>query len=315
MDFFHYVFVVLVLRCLNIVQCSDASNFLSMQQQFQIISAGAAAHQPHRLETAPQTEQKPEQKAALLSIVKHIQSDHVGQQAKPKHISADTVESQVSLHEKRLLSNMGALEQQLEAWKKDEQQLQSQVASANVEMTDSGDTDLLSSQMWRNRNALKGLSLSVVISLCFFGIMLRPKSQPNREMTLKAMKDTLDDLKKKKDTLDAQAVLKEPASEVSRLLADLAVSIDQINMPSEGSLQVAMQAMKASERKELGEVDGQSFAEEADATGIGKHAAVEVGSRLGHHPDELSEPSLDVNKMRLKMDARKDLVEGTCRSQ
>lgn len=302
MDFFHYVFVVLVLRCLNIVQCSDASNFLSMQQQFQIISAGAAAHQPHRLETAPQTEQK----AALLSIVKHIQSDHVGQQAKPKHISADTVESQVSLHEKRLLSNMGALEQQLEAWKKDEQQLQSQVASANVEMTDSGDTDLLSSQMWRNRNALKGLSLSVVISLCFFGIMLRPKSQPNREMTLKAMKDTL----------DAQAVLKEPVpSEVSRLLADLAVSIDQINMPSEGSLQVAMQAMKASECKELREIDGQSFAEEADATGIGKHAAVEVGSRLGHHPDELSEPSLDVNKMRLKMDARKDLVEGTCRSQ
>jgi hypothetical protein len=302
MVFFHYVFVALVLRCLNIVQCSDASNFLSMQQQFQIISAGAAAHQPHRLETAPQTEQK----ASLLSIVKHIQSDHVGQQAKPKHISADTVESQVSLHEKRLVSNMGALEQQLEAWKKDEQQLQSQVASANVEMTDSGDTDLLSSQMWRNRNALKGLSLSVVISLCFFGIMLRPKKQPNREMTLKAMKDTL----------DAQAVLKEPVpSEVSRLLADLAVSIDQINMPSEGSLQIAMQAMKASECKELREVDGQSFAEEADATGIGKYAAVEVGSRLGHHPDELSEPSLDVNKMRLKMDARKDLVEGTCRSQ
>lgn len=260
MEHFKTLFVILCLRCLEFAVGSsfrsDSSSYLARQQQFQLIAAGAAKHrlenaegsatvvpagvvsdQPHRLEKTAQASPK---KVALLSIVQDMQSDHVKKQAE---LSA-TLPNQVNLREKQLLSNMGRLEQQLESWERGEEEMDEQATVATPSarpIEHAGKDDVVGVMAWRNRNALTGLALSMGISICFFGVVLRSRSRPKQEVPPR-LKQAV------KDSVEPQAVVKEPMSpEVSKQLADLARMIEKVRMPSEDSLQVAMQVMESSE--------------------------------------------------------------------
>lgn len=223
---------------------SDSSSFLSRQQQFLLISEGAASNE-QRLVNAPQADQKAalvsvvpskaNQKVALLSVVQGLQSN-----TRQK----STYNEKVNLSERRLLSNMGQLEHQLESWKSDVHRVEQQVSKTHAEEKPKEvDSTIDGAAAWKwagshSRNALFGLAMSMMVSVWFFGIMLLSRKQSKPKASLQQIGDAL----------EAPPAIKEPVpTEVSKHLADLVDAIGKVKMPSEIAVQAAMQAMEANE--------------------------------------------------------------------
>jgi hypothetical protein len=222
------IFLTLSVQCLNIAfasfSSSGANSFLSMQQQLQLISEGAAANQPHRLRRVPQVDQK----AALLSIVRNVEGEQNERQAQKHRGEGAAVEPLTSPPKDQPLPTISGLEHQLASRGNYQTQLNFQ---------DSSRIYPLSTEMWHKCNALRGLILSATVSLCFFfSVLFTTRSKPKKEMcSSNASKERIN-----------TDVSQEFSPEVSAFLADLAFSVEKVNMPSDRALQTALQAMEAS---------------------------------------------------------------------
>lgn len=243
----------------------QSSTFLSMQQQFQLISAGAAAahqrslsavaplppassklnmlpagvaaKQPHKLEKAPHLDQK----VSLLTVVKSFQGEHARETAKTSGV-------------KSMPSNMGELKQRLGSWENAQHQLEQQVASQQqaFELSQAADfnnkEDMLAVKVWCKRKVLGCSALSIAIAICFISAM----SQNKKKKAAKLEAIDTSSLNELSQAMAKQPLLPEPeASEMSKTLADLAELIGKVKMPSEGSFQVAEWAMDARKAEDV----------------------------------------------------------------
>jgi len=228
--------------------------------QFQLISEGAASNQPQRIERVPRVAKS---KAALLSIVKDLQSDHQSQQRSANRAAAMNVHTQVTQKEKQLLSSMGELDHELESLKIDQHRLEQSIASQrhDEELKSKASKGMSAIQIvgapvWNNRNALFGLAISMSIASWFFCMLflIRSKKQEAATTVIKTEKKTAPVIQVR------LAPEEDPvASEVARQLAALESAIGKVKMPSDNAHEVAMQAMEA------GAPDSGSQPEKAEA--------------------------------------------------
>jgi len=251
MERFQCLLAVLLLQCLGTAHASslrsDSGNSLSIQQQLQLISAGAAAHQPQPQRLAKDVQ--PDRRF-LLSIVRSLQSERTEHHAAAQ--KASLVQTQeVSLRERQLLSHMGELERQLESWKKDEHKFEQQVAvkqssSAASPAAPIRDMNaLVPFKMLPNHRALLGLALSITISIFFFAVMLRCKSKP-RQKERDAPEDSVPTPALGEAGMKME--IQEPMSpEVTKQLADLVAAVKKVQMPSDGAVKVVMQAVECND--------------------------------------------------------------------
>jgi len=198
-----------------------------MQQQLQLISAGAAAahekeisagtdanelhvvpvgvvtNQPHMIAMAPHTEQK----LSLLTIVGELAGQKGGShQATPA--AEHKLEQKMSL----------------DASRADEQ-------------------DMFAVKVMQKRKVVGCAAFSIAIAICFISAM-----SPNKKKQPAATQKKPEQPEEKPLRPTAQQSI---VSEVSNHLADLADLIGKLKMPSEGSSELAKQAMETSKSQKI----------------------------------------------------------------
>jgi len=224
---------------------SDSSNGLSIQQQFQIIAAGARKatsdasdrsyflDQQSRLRTPPQGHQK----------VFLLQSK---QRAKTQQASHAMEKSG---HEMKLVTTMAQLEHQLASVKHEENELEKQ--EEQIKGQDVIWHAVQESQgaqiVWRHRNlflleVLSGMALFIAISICFFSMW------PNKKNLHREVKRDAPELTKPVAVQVNQPEFWQPLSpdvskDVSKHLTAMEDAVSKVKMPSEGAFQVALQAI------------------------------------------------------------------------
>jgi len=239
------------------------------QQQFRLIAAGAAAHhldndsadsagaatnqpnvipaaastkQPHQIDKTPaaastkqphQTDKAShaDQTVSLLTIVQGFQTEHAAQKAQA-HDRLPTTQ---------LPSNMGELQTRLDKWEHAQHRLEEQVAfqqqtleKAQVDQFDSKDDVAI--KVWCKRKVLGCAAVSIAIMICFISAMSQNKKENKKSKSPAQLEN------ERVPEVSKQAL----PSEVSKHLADLADLVGRVKMPSEGSSEVATQAMEAS---------------------------------------------------------------------
>jgi len=233
-----------------------------MQQQFQLISAGAAAHQKDLLAgfaamqqdavaagvvapQAPHRLQRTEKKVSLLTIVS-------GLAGKPADVHQATPLRQ-------LPSNLGELQQRSDSWENAQHKLEQQVASQKQVLETSAadeykakEDNMFDVKVWQKRKVIGCAAFSIAIAILFISAMSQSKNkQPahaeKQSVPLRKEYSGVAEEKLEEKPLQAAATAEEPivVSEMSSLLADLAGLIGKVNMPSQGSSEVAMEAMEA----------------------------------------------------------------------
>jgi len=252
-----HLLAVLCLRCVGLACATSLENevqsFLSRQQQFQLISAGAASNQPLRLDEAPHVDQK----GSLLSVMKGLQGKQPEPRAKPHRVSLAAMKTQVKLQ-----SNVGRLEDQVESWKRHDQQLEEQLAAQQrtvkalqAEQSKAFHDEMYAVRMWRDCKLQSCLVLAGALAMLFFSVRSQHKSKPGQE-SLPSTKRQQENAALVSVPPSASKSVPVPpetkqlmSSEVSKQLDALAAAVRKVNMPTEDSLQVAMQAIEDSELK------------------------------------------------------------------
>lgn len=269
MKYFKGLFAVLCLRCVGF-SCAvslknEAGNSLSMQQQLELILAGAASNQPHRLGKATQVDKK----VSLLSVMQNLQSNENEQHANSHQLFLTTKKAKLNLQraaagqtlrERQLLSNMGRLEDQLKSERNIEHHLEQQMESQQqtVLALQEGQSSLVEDEMvtvkaWRNCKVQSCLALSIAMAIFFYSMKSPKKNQPRQEVPSSTST-------KQKETNASEALVPPPVPakaenvqsmslEVLKQLNDLADAVGRVKMPSEEADQVAMQAIETSERE------------------------------------------------------------------
>jgi len=232
-------FRLLALACASSLR-SDSSSFLSMQQQLQLISAGAAAaahekeisagtdanelhvvpvgvvtNQPHIIAMAPHAEQK----LSLLTIMGEFAGQKEGpHQATLAAVRPHPVDS-VQNAQHKLKQKMS-----LDASRIDEQ-------------------DMFAVKVMQKRKVVGCAAFSIAIAICFISAMSPNKKKQRAD---KAKKPAQPEEKPQQATAQQSVV-----SEVSDHLADLADLIGKLKMPSEDSSELAKQAMEISKSHKI----------------------------------------------------------------
>lgn len=233
---------------------SDSSNFLSMQQQLkimsagalsqqlQIMSAGAASNKPHRLGSTP----KVDQKVALLSIVHDLEGKNFEKDTQ-LHQSAHVTmrpQAEVVRHDQQPSASSGK-EHPLESWSQLQQQeaYQQQLKEEPAAL-----------KVWRcvldvavARKVTLGIFLSFAASIGFLSMFWQPKAKPRGDLRVQQeVGDAGDMLALASSKAQGESKLLMP-SEVSKQLADLADAIGRVKMPSEAAFHIAMQPAEPNE--------------------------------------------------------------------
>jgi hypothetical protein len=219
---------------------------LSDSDELSMIPAGIATTQPRKRETTPRADQQ----VALLALVQSFEGEHAGQKEKPPQSLQATKQTKSDPYANQLQSNTTQLQHPLSSWENArqwlEQQLTSQQGTLETSQAErSGEDGAIAVHMWLKRNVLGCSAVSIAIAICLISAMSRnkreKKSQPvqcNNEPVQVEFKEQI--------TSDVSNETKEQiTSEVSKHLADLADLVQNLKMPSEGSSQLALQAMQA----------------------------------------------------------------------
>lgn len=225
-------FALLCISCLGLADgaavSSDAGSFLSMQQQLQIISAGAASNRPQAHRAAS---------AQLRKLEKATRAEKKAPRA--------LVQTQSQLHDTAVI---GRLEHQLESEENAELQLKQRLASEQLTVKAlekeeiQGTGAMLVVKMWRHRRVLSAVALSMTLSLCIFWTVWQNKSNISRRVVSSFKRDKRGEIPTKPATAGKSDMQQPMPQEVSDQLADLADAVGRVKMPSESSFQVAMQA-------------------------------------------------------------------------
>jgi len=225
---------------------SDSSNGLSIQQQFQIITAGArkatsdASEQSHlldvssRLRTPPQTHQK----VFLLSIMQKLKSKQRAKAQQASHAMEKTG------HEMKLVTTMAQLEHQLASVKHEENELEKQEEQIKGQdaIWQAVRTSQAAQIVWRHRNlflleVLSGMALAIAISICFFSMW------PNKKNLHREVKRDAPVTVQVNQPEFWQPLSPDVSKDVSKHLTAMEDAVSKVKMPSEGAFQVALQAV------------------------------------------------------------------------
>jgi len=239
---------------------SDSSSGLSMQQQFQLISAGAAAHQKDIL-AGTETSQLDIVAAGVVATQAHklATPQHTQNKVSLLTIVSGLAGKPADLHQatalKPLPSNLGELQQRSDSWENAQHKLEQQVASQKKLLEKSAadeykaNEDMVAVQVFQKRKVIGCAAFSIAIAILFISAMSQTKNKHSSKQPVPLHKEYsgMAEEKLEKKPLQAAATVEEPVvvSEMSSLLADLAGLIGKVNMPSQGSSEVAMEAMEA----------------------------------------------------------------------